>query len=262
MPRSFLKTAAIAVFAVLALYSLILVPTYEIVACDVMLMNTLWFDAVDLLMQWTEIFGLILMLVFLTVGVYHVGDLKKCAPLFYLLGGALLFKYLGAIIALSVVHGSFDITLDYSGYAVSILLELLPCVIVTWLTQKHTANHTAQIRELEGAAALLKKDFERPRGLLPFQKLFGKENPLQKTAYIGVGIVTAARLASFVASEIAYSMLGFAYQLRDLPISLLYALLLVLLPCFLGYLVFFYALRLVEKKYSQENDNTQKGLIH
>lgn len=258
MSKSFLKTATIAVFAVWALYSLILVPAYEIIASDIMLMNTLWFDAVDLLMQWTEIFGLILMLVFLTVGVYHVGDLKKCTPLFYLLGGALLFKYLGAIIALSVVHGSFDITLDYSGYAVSFLLEVLPCAIVTWLTQKHATNQTVRVHELESAAALLKRDFEHPAALLPFAKLFGKGNPLQKTAYIGVGIVTGARLASFVASEIAYSMLGFAYRLSDLPVSLLYALLLVFIPCFLGYLVFFYTLRLVEKKYPQANANTQK----
>ncbi len=250
MPKSFLKAAAITVFAVLSVYALVLVPAYEIIACDRVLMDSLWFDVVDLLMQWTEILGLVLMLAFLTVGVYHTGDLKKCAPLYYLFGGALLFKYLGAIVALSVVHGSLDVTLDYSGYIVSILLEILPCVIVILLTHKYTVRHAVRTREMASAAAILGESLEPAAPLLPFARLFDRNNQLQKVAYIGVGIVAAARLVAFIASEIAYTMLGFAYRLSDLPISLLYVLLLVLIPSFLGYFIFFYTVRLAEKKYT------------
>ena len=130
MPKSFLKTAALFVFPVVILYALILVPAFEIIACDIMLMDTLLFDTVDLLMQWAEIFALALILSFLLVGVARATSLGDCRNLFYLLGGALLFKYLGAILALSVVHGSFDVTSDYGSYVLALALELLPCVLL------------------------------------------------------------------------------------------------------------------------------------
>ena len=93
MPKSFLKAVAILVFATMALYALVLVPLFEIIACDIMLMDTLLFDAIDLLIQWTEIFALILVLAFLLIGVEKAGNANDCRSLFLLLGGALLFKY-------------------------------------------------------------------------------------------------------------------------------------------------------------------------
>ena len=90
MSKPFLKIAALLVFPVMILYALVLVPSFEIIASDIMLMNTLLLDAVDLLMQWAEIFALILIMAFLLVGTLHTESLLDCKPLFYLLGGALL----------------------------------------------------------------------------------------------------------------------------------------------------------------------------
>ena len=64
MSKPFLKIAALLVFPVMILYALVLVPSFEIIASDIMLMNTLLLDAVDLLMQWAEIFALILIMAF------------------------------------------------------------------------------------------------------------------------------------------------------------------------------------------------------
>ncbi len=248
MQRSFLKITALFVFATLSLYSLVLVPLYEIIACDVMLMNSLWFDAVDLLMSWVEILGLVLMLAFLMMGIFHAGSAKNSAPLFYLLGGALAFKYVAAIVALSVVHGSLDFTLDYSGYAVSLLLELIPCLAVIWLTHRYTVHYLENKNDKARAARLLEQELSDDTSPLPFKHLFCLQEPLQDVAYLGVGIVALEHLVAFIASEIAFTMLGAPFTASDLPVTLLYSLVLVLLPAFLGYIALFYTVRFVTRK--------------
>ena len=57
MSKSAFRFFMILLFAALALYSCVLVPVYQIFASDLVLMDTIWFDIVDLLLQWTEIFG-------------------------------------------------------------------------------------------------------------------------------------------------------------------------------------------------------------
>jgi hypothetical protein len=248
MPRSFLKVAAIVVFFTMALYALVLVPMYEIVACDIMLMGTLLFDAIDLLMQWIEIFALILILAFLLIGVWKAGTAADCRSLFLLLGGTLLFKYVGAVLALSVVHGSLDITLNYGSYIVSLLLEVAVCALLIFLTHRHVVSQERLKKERDHAALILGQEPKSEPMLLPFTKLFDHENPLQKIVYIIIGMIAGIRTLSFIASEIAYSMLGFTYHLSDLPVTLLYLLLLVLLPCFIGYLILFATVKITLRK--------------
>ena len=249
MPKSFLKAAARFVFPVTALYALLLVPAFEVIACDILFMDTLLFDAVDLLMQWTEIFVLVLILSFLLVGVTRAESLSECRKLFLLLGGALLFKYVGAILALSVVHGSFDVTLDYSGYIVSLLLELLPCLLLTLLVRRHTTESGKEKKELARAAAILGEEIPEGERELPFTALFCRKNALQRIVYIVLGVVTAIRALAYIASEIAYAMLGFTYHISDLPITLLYLFLLVLLPSFIGYLLLFATVKFATKRW-------------
>ena len=249
MPKQFLKTAALFVFPVTILYALILVPAFEIIACDIMLMNTLLFDVVDLLMQWVEIFALALILAFLLMGVARATSLSDCRTLFYLLGGALVFKYVGAILALSVVHGSFDVTSDYGSYAISLFLELLPCALLVWLTHRHQAADAAQKKALNRAAKTLGETLPKEKSLLPFAALFDRTNPLQRIAYIALGVLTAIRALAFIASEIAYTMLGYIPSASDLPVMLLYFLLLVLIPCFIGYLLLYGAVKFTAKRF-------------
>lgn len=251
MPKKFLKIAALAVFLTMALYALILVPAYEIIACDIMLMDTLLFDIVDLVMQWVEVLALVLICAFLTVGVYRTGNANACRTLYFLLGGALLFKYIGAILALSVVHGAFDATLSYGSYAISLLLELIPAALTVYLTHRYTVAIRHEDAAKKKAAATLGLHFTPTASQLPFAHLFDRTNPVQKVAYISLGVLTAIRLLAFAASEIAFSMLGFAYQLSDLPVSLLYCFLLILLPCFIGYILYYYTVRWACNHYTQ-----------
>ncbi|MBR2464000.1 MAG: hypothetical protein IKB41_01010 [Clostridia bacterium] len=239
MTKSFLKAASIVAFSIMALYALVLVPIYEIVSCDIMLMDTLLFDAIDLFMQWTEIFALILVLAFLLIGVEKAGNANDCRSLFLLLGGAFLFKYVGAVLALSVVHGSLDVTLNYGSYIISLLLELIPCALLIFLTHKYVVTQAKLKKEREHAALILGQEPKSEPMPLPFTKFFDRENPLQKIVYIIIGMIAGIRALSFIASEIAYSMLGFTYHISDLPITLLYLFLLVLLPCFIGYFILY-----------------------
>jgi len=251
MPKPFLKTTAILILPIMALYALVLVPAFEIISCDIMLMNTLWFDAVDLLLQWTEILALVFILAALLVGIARSRDLAACRPLFLLSGGALLLKYVGAILALSVVHGSFDATLNYGSYLISLLLELLPCVLLVFLAYRHVTVGAARKKELARAAAVLGEDLPTESGKLPFKALFDRGNPLQRIVYIALGTLTALRTLAYLATEIAYSMLGFSYHVSDLPITLLYLFLLVLLPSFIGYLLCFATVKLFTRKWGE-----------
>ena len=251
MPKPFLKTATILILPIMALYALVLIPAFEIISCDIMLMNTLWFDAVDLLLQWTEIFALSLILAVLLVAVVKNKDLAACRPFFVLCGGALLFKYIGAILALSVVHGSFDTTLNYGSYLLSLFLELLPCMLLVFLAYRHTTAKIAEEKALARAASILGEEHEAEPEALPFGTLFDRKNPLQRIVYIAIGTLTLLRTLAYIAAEIAYSMIGFSYQISDLPITLLYLVLLVLLPSFIGYILCFMAVKLLTRRFAE-----------
>ncbi|MBQ4273489.1 MAG: ATP-binding cassette domain-containing protein, partial [Clostridia bacterium] len=142
MPRSFLKTSALLIYPLMAIYALLLVPAYEIIAFDVTLASTLLFDAVDILMGWVEIAALALMLPFLITAVYRAGSAKACRALYLLLGGAFMLKYVGAIFALSIVHGALDATLNYGSYLLSLVLELLPLALTVLLVHRYTVNES------------------------------------------------------------------------------------------------------------------------
>lgn len=249
MPRSFLKASALLVYPLMAIYAFLLVPAYEIIAFDVTLASTLLFDGVDMLMGFVEIITLSLAVALLITAVYREGSAKPCRALYVLLGGALLLKYVGSIIALSVVHGALDATLNYGSYLLSLLLELLPLALTVLLTHRYTvaanANATIRKKALERLGAAPEESID----LLPFKNPFHSQNPLQKIALLALGLVCAIRLLAYVMNEIAYIILGFAFSASDLPVTLLYAFLTVLLPCFIGYLLCVCTTRLSTKAY-------------
>jgi hypothetical protein len=184
---------------------------------------------------------------FAIFAVYRYG-LLACKPLFYWLGGALVFKYVVAVIALSVVYGSFDITQDYTGYIVSLLIEGGLAAAAVHFTHKYTLAHNEQARTRQNAAAALGISTEAADPLLPFAKTFGVQNPLQRVVVIVMGIYTMARLAAFIISDIAYSMMGVTFTAADIPVMLIYWILEIFIPCFLGYLLIIYTLKLLDRK--------------
>ena len=247
MPKSLLKFFSITMFAFFAFYSGVLVSAYHVISADLVLMDTLWYDAVDLLMQWAEIFGTALLVAFVIFAVYRHG-LLPCKPLFYWMGGALIFKYVVAVIALSVVYGSFDITQDYTGYIVSLLIEAGLAAAAVYFTDKYTLIHNDQARTRQNAAAALGIPAETADPLLPFAKIFGMKNPLQRVVTIVMGIYTVARLAAFIISDIAYSMMGVTFTAADIPVMLVYWILEIFIPCFLGYLLIVFTLKQLNRK--------------
>ena len=86
---------------------------------------------------------------------------------------------------------------------------------------------------MQAASSTLGQDFA-PRGeFFPLRKLFCRANPLQQTAFWGMIVVTA--------------LIGYGFSAKDIPIVALYALLLVFIPGFLGYLLSLGCMQLAER---------------
>ncbi|MBP3396696.1 MAG: hypothetical protein J6L87_05950 [Clostridia bacterium] len=252
MSRSAFKFFVILLFAALALYSCVLVPAYQYIVSDLVLMDTLWFDVVDLLLQWMEIFGTAVLFAFVVFAVYYPEPLglKK---LLLLLGGALLFKYAAAIIAISIVYGTIDFTYNYSGYVAAFLIEAGLCTLILLLCRKYIKKHRETNRATQNAANMLGIAAELEPPLLPFASLFDRKNPLQRTVMLSVGIFTLLRLASYILSDIAFSMAGALFTAADIPVMLVYWLILILIPCFLAYLLICLMLRFAERRLQSKN---------
>ena len=244
-----LRLPALVVFGIYAIYSCALAPLYRFLSTDIILSDTVWWDVVDFLFNLFEVLGVAACFGFLIHGIYRYGT-KKCRPLYILIGGALLFKYIASIIAISIVGGSLDLTADFTSYIVSFVIEVAELLLVILLSQRRITVLQNENQRMKAAAATLEQDFT-PRGeFFPLRKLFCRNNPLQMTALFGMVAVTALRLISYVIGEIAFSLVGYGFSAKDIPIVALYALLLVFIPGFIGYLLSLGCMRLAE---CQEN---------
>ena len=247
MQKSVFKPFAILLFAVLAVYSCVLVPAYQVIASDLVLMDTLWFDLVDLLLQWMEIVGCGVLFAFAVFFACHQESADSKA-VFLCIGGALLFKYIAAIIAISIVFGTFDFTYNYSGYIVAFLIEAGLSLLLFYLCRRHVIRTNAQNRAAQNAANTLGITVEPVIPPLPFRGFFDKQNPVGRLVMLVMGIYTALRLLTFVISDIAFSVAGVLFTAADIPVMLLYWLILILIPCFLTYLLICVLLKLAEKR--------------
>ena len=248
MSKSFLRLAALLAFLLAVLTSAVLLPAYRLVGADFVLSTSLLYDLVDLLWQWFELFLLALLVSLITLGVHQVG-IHGARPLYFICSGALLFKYAAAILSSSIIAGSFDLTINYGTTVFSFVLELVICGFAAFLTHRTTVNYRAQTRAAQNAAKRLKQEITPQAPLLPMKKPFAKGNPLQNMLYLGIGMVAFFYFASFVASEIAFTMMGFTFTWADLPITLLYLLLTVLLPSFLAYLGVYFLVNTLSERY-------------
>ena len=240
MPKSFLKISTLITLGVYLLYAAALVPLFEYIICDIALAGTFFVDVVDFLMHWTEFLGATFMILFCALAVYHSRSLTDAKPVFIAQGLVLFFKYLVSIIAFSILHGSFiDFTLNFGSYFGSFFIEAAVVALSTYFVWRFTTKQREQSRQKQNAAKALGIEVEEPTPLLPFTHLFAKGNPLQNALRLGVGIFTGVRLLAFVLGDIAFSKMGFAFKLSDLPITVLYVFLLVLVPGFLSYLLIY-----------------------
>ena len=229
MSKKALRLPLILVFAVIALYSCVLVPLLQYVGSDIVLSSTLWLDFLDLLSHHAEIVGGILVLEFLIFVLYRY-TLTRAKALLFVIAGAILFKYAAAIIAYSVVFGSLDLTGSLSGYAVALALEFLIAALVLLLSVRSITPAQAQF-EARAAAKALGRDFEEKDPCYPFERPLSWKNPVLRTTLLATLAVFVAQSAAFVISFVT----GAPMQGADVPVLLVYELLLILLPCAYSY---------------------------
>ena len=235
---------AIVVYAIYALYGCVLAPLYQYLISDIVLSDTLWLDLVDLLYQYAEILGSAALLGFLCFSIYRYG-FRGARPMLILMGGALAFKYLSTVVAVSVVFGSIDLTGELTVYLFAFLLELAIAAFAVFLTHHDVRPAVMRYQEKEKAAHTLGKKLEENDGCYPFKRLLDFKNPLQRTVFFSLLTVVAWRLIAAIMNEFAY---GVALKAGDLPVILLYWALLILLPGFLGYLLSLLCIRISAKK--------------
>lgn len=248
MPRSTLRFPALFLFGIYAVYGCLLTPVMEYVVADTVLQNTVLYDVLDLLYNLFEALGVAAAFGFIIHGVYRFGA-KSLTKLYLLTSGALLFKYLSSLIAVSIVRGSLDLTDDYTSIILSFLIEVAECVLVIVLANRWVGSLLAENKKVIAAAQKLGKEPVALFESFPFCRLFSRTNALQRTAFWGILAMTVLRLCSFIIGDLAYSIFfSISYSLVDVLVLLAYAIILVLIPSFLGYLLTLGCMRLAENK--------------
>ena len=248
MSNKTLKRAPLLCLGAFLLYSLLLVPAFEYVGSDIALASTLLFDAVDILMQWAEFLGAALVMGTLVTAVYTDASANRIRPLITKLTVFLLLKYLLSVITLSIVHGSFfDTTLDFGGYALSFFIEAAIFGTVFYLTLRYTKKREEAEDEKRRALLALSKEYVPEASALPLPAPVALRHALVRILFLGMGIYTAVRAVAYILNEVAFILMGFSFTLADLPVTLLYFLLMVLLPGLLSYLLAYKFTNLLSK---------------
>ena len=224
MPKTALRLPALILFGIHIVYGCLLIPIMEYVAADWVLLNTVLYDVLDVFLNLFEVLGALCAFGFLIRAVYAHG-VKGCKSLYFLIGGSIAFKYIASLISVSIVRGSLDLTGDFASLIVAVLIELAQNAVVAWMAYRFTASRREQNVDTNGTTPPDAK-------LFTFKPLVSFQNPLKKTAFWATVILTAVRLFSFIMDDIA---LGLPYAPTDVPITLLYWLILIFIPSCVGY---------------------------
>lgn len=216
--------------ALILLYSCLLVPLFTHIARDIVLQNSLWFDAVDLLSYHGEILCSILIFTLFLFGIYRFPHSKKHHPV--RLGFALIvFKHIAAIAVYTVDFGSLDLTGGLTPYLVALLIELVIALITVFLGYQLIGSAQKHHKDRKKASKTLDIPFEEPDPCYPFQKLISLKNPVLITILLADLIVMLAQLAAFT---IDY-LYGSPLKDGDLAIMFAYWGVLIILPCIYSY---------------------------
>ena len=128
-------------------------------------------------------------------------------------------------------------------------MEVAVCVLAGFLASKWIAGLAENNQKLIAAAHALDKEPDLPQKPLPFQKLFDLTNPLQRTAFWSLIALTVLRLSSFIIGDVAYSIFfSISYTFLDVLVLLVYAVILIFIPSFCGYLLSLACIKLAERQ--------------
>ena len=230
MSKNALRIPAILIFLIVALYSCVLIPLYQYLITDIVLMDTIWLDIVDLLCQHIEIIGSVALISFAVFGIFRY-QLNGSKNVLLLTLSALVFKYVAAMIAVSIEFGSVDLTGGLSGYLVAFLIELAMLALAVFLAQRLITPKQIDYESKKTAAAQLGRPFEQ-EPIYPASKLSSLKNPIQRIFFIGILYIVLWRLAAAIISEFTY---GVMLKPGDIPVILIYWVILIFIPAILSY---------------------------
>ncbi len=230
---SLLLPAAV-LFGVYAIYGAGLVPLCRVFLTDAVLRQTLWLDLIDGAQQWLEIVGLALCCGFLIDGIRRFA-VRACRMLFLLVGGALLFKYVLSLASLALFLGEPLALGDVGSSALSLVIELAFCAVIAVLAATRIPRAAAAQKARQKAAETLDEADNAPSPLLPFKRPFARDNVLQTTALLAMILLAVIRVLLWIVDEITASLYGYPFTAADIPVTLLYWFLLILLPAAIGY---------------------------
>jgi hypothetical protein len=244
MNKKNLRIPALFLFGIYTLYACVLAPIYQYIISDIVLSDTLWLDLVDLLYQYTEILGGAVMIGFLCYAVYRY-ELSGSKPMLLLALSALAFKYVFTVISISVVLGSVDLTGELSIYLVAFLLEFSIMALTVYISHRKVTPIMRGYAEKHKAATVLGIDKKQENPCLPFKRPVSLNNPLQLSVFIGTLITIGWRFLLSIIEELAF---GIPIEASDIPVTVLYWLLLILLPGCIGYFLSLGCIKLSAKK--------------
>lgn len=234
MPTKELRFPALFLFSFYALYG-IMKYFEQIVYFDfVLLYDTIWADVLDVLAHLLEVCGIAALIGFLLYAILQYGA-KNIRSLYLLAGGALLFKYVTSTLAVGLAGGMLYFPEDLFSLLLSFLIESVEITFATILG--HTLIRRSQEKNaaLDRAATVLGRPAENKTEFLPFRRIISFQNPLQKTTFWSVLVVCGFRTMAYIIDEIAYTAAGALFSAADIPVTLLYWLILVAIPTVAGY---------------------------
>ena len=225
-----LRLPVLILFAGVASYACVLVPLLQYLINDIVLRSTLLLDAMDLLSRHLEIVSSILLLEFVIFAIwrYSLGGAKR---LLAVCASVIAFKYLAAVVSYSVAFGSLDLTGGLTSYLFSFLLELAIAAAVVFLCVQLISPQKDAHEARRAAAETLGREFSEKDPCYPFQNLFSYRNPVLLTTLISVLTVFALQTLAFVISYVS----GAPMQASDIPVMLVYEVILILIPCAYSY---------------------------
>lgn len=250
MPKKSLRLPALLIFGIYTLYSCVLMPLENYIFADILLFQTVWGDIIDVLCHLFEVLGIAAILGAVIYARYCY-PLHKIRPILILCGGALLYKYAASVIAVGISGGMFYFPEDLYSILLSLLIEMALIAFTLLLCHRLLTDANNREMELSKASATVGKEFTPTGDLVSFGRPFSRTNPLLRSAFWGMIAVLILRTVSYIIEEIAFTAAGATFTASDIPVLLIYWLLLFAIPCVGGYFLALYYMplaRCMEKR--------------
>lgn len=218
------------------LHSCIVSPLYTITDSNVALKGILSLS-LRFLYEAIDLFVIFFSLSVMVYGLCRLGG-KNMRSVIALAMFAPIFKYVLKIIVSPIVDGFVDIDqflMDVYTLGVSGGLEILQLTIIILLSYVGIKKYRARQETMRKAYEKMghNKDLEYKEELIPFDKIFGFRNPLQKGAFISAIVVLIVRIAMQLISDlfryynIVFNMLFFLPYILSIVASVLGYLLMI-----------------------------------